>query len=62
MAPRCGPHLPQTQIRPARATRERRAISPIGSAGAEAQTGPYAASGGQPGHAPAWESAAVNPW
>ena len=29
-------------------------------AGAEAQSGPYAASGGQPGHAAAWESPAVN--
>jgi multiple sugar transport system substrate-binding protein len=29
-------------------------------AGAEAQAGPYAASGGQPGHAAAWESPAVN--
>jgi multiple sugar transport system substrate-binding protein len=29
-------------------------------AGAEAQAGPYAASGGQPGYAAAWESPAVN--
>jgi multiple sugar transport system substrate-binding protein len=29
-------------------------------AGAEAQSGPYAASGGQPGHAAAWESPVVN--
>ena len=29
-------------------------------AGAEAQAGPYAAGGGQPAHAAAWESADVN--
>lgn len=29
-------------------------------AGAEAQAGPYAAAGGQPGHAAAWDSQAVN--
>jgi multiple sugar transport system substrate-binding protein len=29
-------------------------------AGADAQSGPYAASGGQPGHAAAWESSVVN--
>ncbi|NPC58364.1 extracellular solute-binding protein [Caenimonas soli] len=29
-------------------------------AGAEAQAGPYAAAGGQPGHAAAWEDGAVN--
>lgn len=29
-------------------------------AGAQAQAGPYAAAGGQPGHASAWEDAAVN--
>ena len=29
-------------------------------AGAEVQSGPYAAAGGQPGHAAAWESIAVN--
>ena len=43
-----------------RGTRRRRSTSPIWIAGAEVQRGPYAAAGGQPGHAAAWEDDAVN--
>ena len=51
---------PASRCRRYRPTDRRRSTSPIWIAGDEVQRGPYAAAGGQPGHAAAWEDDAVN--